>query len=170
MSHFSKISTLSTHQAAKALLGEYDRALDDLKAVMLDLTSDQLNKVVDSETKDKDCISIQSILTHVVQSGYTYVIAIRRSLGEDIAYKGKVYCESAKAYSDALDAMFQYNIQLFEDYPDLELEAYDAKDKLTTRWGQLYDVEQLLEHAIVHILRHRRQIEQYKKRLAKISF
>jgi hypothetical protein len=26
-------------------------------------------------------------------------------------------------------------------------------------WGVPYDLEQLLEHAIVHILRHRRQIE-----------
>ena len=28
--------------------------------------------------------------------------------------------------------------------------------------GQSYDAEQLLEHAIVHILRHRRQIEKFK--------
>jgi hypothetical protein len=34
---------------------------------------------------------------------------------------------------------------------------------MMTSWGQLYDIEQLMEHAIVHVLRHRRQIEQYKK-------
>jgi len=31
------------------------------------------------------------------------------------------------------------------------------------RWGVTYDAEQMLEHAIVHILRHRRQIEIFLK-------
>ena len=31
-------------------------------------------------------------------------------------------------------------------------------------WGPTYDVEQLLEHAIVHVLRHRRQIEKFMHR------
>ena len=30
-----------------------------------------------------------------------------------------------------------------------------------TRWGPVYDAEGLLEHAIVHILRHRRQLERF---------
>ena len=30
-----------------------------------------------------------------------------------------------------------------------------------SRWGVRYDLEQLLEHAVVHILRHRRQIEKF---------
>ena len=28
-------------------------------------------------------------------------------------------------------------------------------------WGVRYDAEQLLEHAVVHVLRHRRQIEKF---------
>jgi len=34
---------------------------------------------------------------------------------------------------------------------------------MKTSWGENYDFEQLLEHAIVHILRHRRQIERLLK-------
>lgn len=30
-----------------------------------------------------------------------------------------------------------------------------------SQWGVTYDLEQLLEHAIVHVLRHRRQIEKF---------
>ena len=33
--------------------------------------------------------------------------------------------------------------------------------KIVVKWGQTYDPEQLFEHAIVHILRHRRQIERF---------
>ena len=32
---------------------------------------------------------------------------------------------------------------------------------INSRWGVVYNVEGLLEHAIVHILRHRRQIEKF---------
>lgn len=39
--------------------------------------------------------------------------------------------------------------------------TFEADKKILVRWGQLYDVEQLFEHAIVHILRHRRQIERF---------
>lgn len=34
--------------------------------------------------------------------------------------------------------------------------------KIFTSWNQVYDIEQVTEHAIVHILRHRRQIEKFK--------
>jgi len=33
--------------------------------------------------------------------------------------------------------------------------------QIRSRWGAVYDLEQLLEHAIVHVLRHRRQIERF---------
>jgi chromosomal replication initiation ATPase DnaA len=61
--------------------------------------------------------------------------------------------------------MFEYNAQLFQDYPNLKLEEYETALKIQVRWGQLYDIEQLMEHAIVHILRHRRQIERFLLRL-----
>jgi hypothetical protein len=32
---------------------------------------------------------------------------------------------------------------------------------IRSSWGVVYDLEQLLEHAIVHVLRHRRQIEKF---------
>jgi len=57
--------------------------------------------------------------------------------------------------------MFEYNKKLFEDYPDINIEEHDNQKKVLVKWGQLYDVEQLFEHAIVHILRHRRQIERF---------
>lgn len=36
-----------------------------------------------------------------------------------------------------------------------------AQWKFNTRWKVTYDFEQLMEHAIVHILRHRRQVENF---------
>ena len=35
------------------------------------------------------------------------------------------------------------------------------KVTFTVRWGPVYDPEMILEHAIVHLLRHRRQVERW---------
>jgi hypothetical protein len=43
------------------------------------------------------------------------------------------------------------------EMPDEELAAVEIQ----AAWGPRYDVEQMLEHAIVHVLRHRRQIERF---------
>jgi hypothetical protein len=51
----------------------------------------------------------------------------------------------------------------FENIYDEELEVFDDAKKMKTNWQQFYDMEQLMEHAIVHILRHRRQIEGFKR-------
>lgn len=147
--------------AAGALLDEYEKSIDELKAVTASLSQDDLIATVDHETKDSDCKSIQSILSHVVRSGYIYVIEIRKWLGEDIAYRNNRLLDTIKAYHSALDDMFAFNEKLFQDYPDLQLEAYKAEDKFNVRWGQLYDVEQIFEHAILHVMRHRRQIEKF---------
>ncbi|UUV20762.1 DinB family protein [Paenimyroides aestuarii] len=150
--------------AIGALLDEYEKSLNELIETINDISENELAEIIDFETNDEDCKSIQNILTHVVQSGYTYVVEIRKWLGENVDYKNKIKLQTAQDYKLALNEMFKYNEQLFFDYPNLELCENDPKKKISVRWGQNYDVEQLLEHAIVHILRHRRQIEKFKEK------
>lgn len=148
--------------AIGALLDEYEKSIIELNNVILNLTTSELTKIIDEETDDEECKSIQTILSHVIESGYTYVIEIRKSLGENINYTSKNLLSSTQEYAIALDKMFAYNEKLFEDYPNIKLEEYDPNKKFEVRWGQKYDVDQIFEHAIVHILRHRRQIEKFK--------
>lgn len=152
--------------AIGALLDEYEKSINELKDEVRNLTFEALTKVVDEETNDEDCRSIQTILSHVVESGYTYVIEIRKWLGEDITYVKKERFNSIKEYEVALEKMFVFNEKLFQDYPKIKLEEFDSEKKFKVRWGQVYDVEQMFEHAIVHILRHRRQIERFKIKLS----
>lgn len=147
--------------AVGALLDEYERSIGDLIDVIQGISDEDLIKVIDPDTDDNDCKSIQTILTHVVQSGYTYVVEIRKWCGEEVEYKDKVYLKSVEQYQFLLLQMFQYNVSLFIDYPDLQLNESDWRKKINTRWGQHYDLEQIFAHAIVHILRHRRQIERF---------
>lgn len=151
--------------AIGALLDEYEKAITELKAVIEAVTPSELIHIVDHQTKDKDCKSIQTILTHVVSAGYSYAIEIRNWLGEEKEFKDKELLGSIAEYNMALDKMFRYNENLFKDYPTISLEEFESNKKIKVRWGQEYDVEQLYEHAIVHILRHRRQIERFKQKL-----
>ncbi len=148
-----------------ALLDEYEKALIELQDLVKPIQKDELTKIVDHDTEDMDCVSIQSILTHVVESGYTYAISIRKHQGEILEYREKVRFDSGEEYSNALREMMNDTIQMMDDYPNMELDEKDNSKKLITRWGQMYSVEQLIEHAIVHILRHRRQIERFLLRM-----
>ncbi len=151
--------------AVGALLDEYEKAVQELQQLISTIPDKDLTIIVDPHTSNSDCVSIQSVLTHTVRAGVLYVQEIRKHLGEDIVFFKREKFETIQEYSKELDKMFQMNVKLFEDYPDLALEENDASKKLKVAWGQLYDVEQLYEHAIVHVLRHRRQLERFLLKL-----
>jgi hypothetical protein len=71
----------------------------------------------------------------------------------------KVVRSTVKDYMEDLDKAFTYTENIFSEIGDNELEQYDNALKIKTGWGQLYDIEQMMEHAIVHVMRHKRQIE-----------
>ncbi|MBP9220547.1 MAG: hypothetical protein KBF42_04135, partial [Chitinophagales bacterium] len=64
-------------------------------------------------------------------------------------------------YISAMDELIRITEKLFNDFPNIQLEVFNNDDKIVSRWGQQYDPEQLLEHAIVHVMRHQRQIERF---------
>ena len=84
-------------------------------------------------------------------------------MGQEAERPSPLQYPSAAEYSKALDLMFEYNEETVANIADEDLEVFEEEKKIKTRWGQHYDIEQLMEHAIVHILRHRRQIENFIK-------
>ena len=60
----------------------------------------------------------------------------------------------------ALDKMLNYTEETFRNKWNLTFDD-GLLIRIESNWGQSYDFEQMLEHAIVHILRHRRQIERF---------
>ncbi|MFK8161227.1 MAG: hypothetical protein AB8H12_02085 [Lewinella sp.] len=75
--------------AKSALTDEYARAIAELKAVIHGISDEALCEIVDFETKDEDCRSIQTILTHVIRAGYGYAIAVRKWKGEVLDYRSR---------------------------------------------------------------------------------
>jgi uncharacterized damage-inducible protein DinB len=68
------------------------------------------------------------------------------------------HLEDKTASIASLEKVLNYTAAAFEDKWGM---SEDEIDKVTmpAPWGTTYTLEQMLEHAIVHILRHRRQIE-----------
>ncbi len=96
------------------------------------------------------------------QSGYAYAIYIHNLSENKVDYPDKLFHSNIKDYQNDLNDIFNYTTDTFKNINDNELEQFDNSKKIITSWGQVYDIEQIMEHAIVHILRHRRQIEKFK--------
>ena len=151
--------------AIGALLDEYEKAIRELIGVVSTISDTQLMTIVDTETSDPDCVSVQSILTHVIRAGYYYADTIRSHQGEQTVAPSNYIATNSQDYSLVLEKMFAHTVRLFDDYPSLQLEEYEPARKIKSSWGQSYNVEQMMEHAIVHVLRHRRQIERFMIRM-----
>lgn len=147
--------------AVGGLLDEYEKVINELKTVIENVSPSQLITIVDNDTTDPCCRSIQTVLTHVVSSGYSYAVYIRHLKQSEGKRPDEILRLHSADYQKELDAVFEYTCNTFDRIKDDELEEFDNEKKIHTSWGQQYDIEQMMEHAIVHVLRHRRQIERF---------
>ena len=140
--------------AIGALTDEYEKALNELKVVLKSI-SDATFLVTDN-SKEEDFQSIRNIFSHIIRSGYVYSNYARKSFEmEVIPYTFTL--NSLEEFFAEMDKMFAYHIVTFKDkwlMSDDEM----MQTIIVTSWTT-YDLEALLEHAIVHILRHRLQIQ-----------
>lgn len=145
--------------AISALMDEYERAAEELINLVGNISETDFTKIVDAETKDDDCRSVQTIVSHVINSGYGYANYIRQWYGiPQNSPNRRLYLQSE--FSNELKKMLIYSVETLQDKWELSDDEI-MKVKIISRHGPTYDIEQMLEHAIVHILRHRRQIEKF---------
>jgi uncharacterized damage-inducible protein DinB len=145
--------------AIGALMDEYERAANEFKSLIEKIKDEDFFKIVDAETKDDDCRSVQTIVSHVTNSGFGYANYIRDWFVIPKSSPERKLLSKDEFFS-RFDKMLIYTSETLEgkwEYSDEEIQ----KVKMIVRWGPQYDLEQLLEHAIVHILRHRRQIDKF---------
>lgn len=143
--------------AIGSLLDEYEKALFELKSVLQTVSETDYSRIVEGE--DDHCCSIEVIMNHVVRAGYGYSKYIRDALSIDVNPIEDKKIPQKEIFGE-IDKMFAYTAAIFEgerQITDEEMEAIFFK----TRWCVDYNIDQLLEHAIVHILRHRRQIDKF---------
>ena len=142
-----------------AVMDEYERAAMELKNLITRISESDFVKIFDTDTIDEDCRSVQTIVSHVTNSGYGYANYIRDWFGIPKSSPERKLL-SKDEFLLRFDKMLAYTSETLQDkweYSDDDIQ----KVKMIVRWGPQYDLEQLLEHAVVHILRHRRQIEKF---------
>jgi hypothetical protein len=139
--------------AIGALLDEYERAIADLQQTIADISDEELITIVDSKTKDSRCKSVQTILSHVVSAGRGYAVYIRQLEGHKIEYPKDIFHLTISDYKKDLNDLFIFTDDTFKNIQECDIEQFD-NDKNKNFLGS--------EHAIVHVLRHRRQIEKFK--------
>jgi len=142
-----------------AVMDEYERAGSEFKALIAKISEPDFVKIVDTVTQDDDCRSVQTIVSHVTNSGFGYANYIRDwfAIPKNSPERKLL---SKEEFFIRFDNMLAYTSETLEgkwEYSDEEIQ----KVKMIVRWGPQYDLEQLLEHAVVHILRHRKQIEKF---------
>jgi hypothetical protein len=142
-----------------ALMDEYERAGGELLQVVRVLDQAAFEIIRDPQTMDEHCRSIQTIVSHVVSSGYGYADYMRTVFG--MASGRPPYALlTLQEFPGRFDAMVKYTVATLDGRWTMPEEESMAI-RIQSRHGPVYDLEQLLEHAILHIMRHRRQIEKF---------
>jgi uncharacterized damage-inducible protein DinB len=142
-----------------AMMDEYERAASDLVRIVSGLSDAEFERERDTRTTDPHCRSVQTITNHVIGSGYSYADYIRGAFSVQSGRPSLPVVARTQSL-DQIKHMLAYTVETLEgrwEYSDEQVSAV----RINSRWGVQYDMEQMLEHAIVHILRHRRQIERF---------
>jgi uncharacterized damage-inducible protein DinB len=147
--------------AIGALMDEYERAALELKSIVEKVSDEDYRRIADAETTDEDCRSIETIMNHVVHSGYGYANAIRRQISMPHVPLGQERKQiPASEIGREIDEVLAYTVETLDGKWEMTQEEMD-KIIIAAKENFSENLEQLLEHAIVHILRHRRQIEKF---------
>lgn len=142
-----------------ALMDEYERAASELLAILNGITDEEYERVRDTKTQDDDCRSIQTIMRHVIRAGYGYMNYMRTHWGREPVIRWDETVTRSQAITEFRKAL-DYAVETLEPKWGMSEDEAVAM-KMTVRWGPTYDFEQLFEHAIVHVMRHRRQVERF---------
>ena len=145
--------------AVGALMDEYERAGRELELRVRSIPNEIFEALMDPDTVDENCRSIQTIVSHVVNSGYGYADYLREQFGIAATRPPKRLLTQPDSL-DQIGAMLIYMNETLDGRWQMSEEQITATI-IQSRWGVRYDMEQLLEHAIVHLLRHRRQIDKF---------
>ena len=146
-----------------ALLRVYNNTINEFISFLKIINNEEYIFIADAEAEDKDCRSIQTIISHIVNSGYGYAHYIRGAINVPSVrpdYKLILHGEIEKSLMN----VFKFTEETFAG-KEISYDEIDEKIVLTPWNNDLYSIESILEHAIVHILRHKNQIERFLEKI-----
>ena len=145
-----------------ALMDEYGRAAEGFCRVVETFDAKRFDR--ERPGNHPDTRTPRLVATHVVECARRYADYIRKARGlpfEDRHVTDPAALVAPRDVRGLLRDGLRYTegaLEGFYDADDSKIRAHE----FTVRWGVRYDPEMLLEHAIVHLLRHRRQLERWE--------
>lgn len=143
-----------------ALMDEYGRAAEAFCQAVEATVAERY--AAERPSLDPDTVSIRAICAHVVGAAHRYADYIREARGLPFVDRFVVDPESVRepaAVRPALAASIRYTEEALAGWYEDPEPAYQITFQV--RWGRTYDADMILEHAVMHLLRHRRQIERW---------
>ena len=144
-----------------SLMDEYARAAEDFCRTIEALSAEEFGAVRPGD--DPDTVSIRAACAHAIGSSYRYADYIRIARGATATEPFQFPESRLRSPADVRGHIregLRYTEKALEGLYEAS-EAEVAAIKFQVRWGPTYDPEMILEHGIVHLLRHRRQIERW---------
>lgn len=141
--------------ALGAMMDEYERVSKELIAVLQAVSDVAYTK--EHPEQLEDCRSIQIIMRHVCGAAYVYANTIRKTFGIAITKENPGLASKEDTIRTLHDSLAYTEESLSGKWSMTDDEIDETS--MVSNWGVVYNLEQMLEHAIVHIMRHRRQIE-----------
>jgi hypothetical protein len=144
-----------------ALMDEYARAAEDFCRVVETFGDSRFGseKPHNSETTR----SPRVMCVHVIGAAHRYAHYIRKRRGIDFVERFETAPAGVRASKDVrplLAEAIRFTESTVEPLLEMSEEEVMALN-FPVRWGPTYDPGMIVEHAICHLLRHRRQLERW---------
>lgn len=144
-----------------ALMDEYARAAEDFCRVVE--TFDLTRFDAERPSNNPNTVSPRAICLHVIGAAHRYAHYIRKARGVDFVERYDAEPAQLRSPQDVRRLLTEGTL-LTEETVEPLLNATEQEIQalsFAVRWGPRYDPEMILEHAVCHVLRHRRQLERW---------
>jgi hypothetical protein len=144
-----------------ALMDEYARAAEDFCRVVESFDLARFD--AERPSTNPSTISPRAICLHAIGAAHRYAHYIRKARGVGFAERYDADPTRLHVPRD-VRALLTEGIVLMEETVEPLLTASEQTIQalsFVVRWGPRYDPEMILEHAVCHVMRHRRQLERW---------
>lgn len=142
-------------------MDEYARAAEDFCRIVESF--DAARFVAERASDNPSTVSPRAICAHVCGAAHRYAHYIRKARGVDFVDRYELDPARLRSPEDVRGLLAE-GILFTEATVEPLLRATEEEIQqiaFTVRWGPQYDPEMMLEHAVCHLLRHRRQLERW---------
>ena len=144
-----------------ALMDEYARAAEDFCRVVEGFDVARFD--AERPSTNPNTVSPRAICLHAVGAAHRYAHYIRKARG--VEFVDRYEADPARLHGPRdVRPLLSDGMVFSEETVEPLLNATDEDIQalsFTVRWGPRYDPEMILEHAVCHLLRHRRQLERW---------